>query len=111
MLQKVVIIGAGPTGLLLAHYLLRRGKYCAELYEQRSDPRLVDVSQDRTFPISLQERGRKALRQIPGLEEAIAAVGMFCNGSKVHRQKGKAREISRTVPLLTIDRIEVVWIE
>lgn len=72
MLQKVVIIGAGPVGLLLAHYLLRRGKYHVELYERRPDPRLVDVSQ-RTFPISLQERGRKAIREIAGLKEAIAA--------------------------------------
>ncbi|MBD2067765.1 FAD-dependent monooxygenase [Leptolyngbya sp. FACHB-671] len=110
MLQKVVIIGAGPAGLLLAHYLLRREKYRVELYEQRSDPRLVDVSRDRTFPITLQERGRKALRQISGLEEAIAAAGVFCNGSKVHRQKGKAREIPRTVPLLTIDRNRLVMI-
>lgn len=110
MLQTVVIIGAGPTGLLLAHYLLRRGKYRVELYEQRSDPRLVDASQDRTFPISLQERGRKALRQIPGLEEAIAAAGMFCTGSKIHRQNGKAREVSRAVPLLTIDRNRLVMI-
>ncbi|NEQ27314.1 MAG: FAD-dependent monooxygenase, partial [Microcoleus sp. SIO2G3] len=85
-------------------------KYRVELYEQRFDPRLVDASQDRTFPISLQERGRKALRQIPGLEEAIAAAGVFCNGSKAHRRKGKAREISRTVPLLTIDRNRLVMI-
>ena len=83
MLQKVVIIGAGPAGLLLAHYLLRRGKYRVELYEQRSDPRLVDVSQDRTFPISLQERGRKALRKIAGLEEVIASKSVFCNGTKL----------------------------
>lgn len=62
MFQKVVIIGAGLAGLLLAHYLLRRGKYCVEIYERRADMRLVDASQDRTFPISLQERGRKALR-------------------------------------------------
>jgi len=27
MVQNVVIIGAGPAGLLLAHYLLRRGNY------------------------------------------------------------------------------------
>lgn len=33
MLQKAVIIGAGPAGLLLANDLLRRGKYCVELYE------------------------------------------------------------------------------
>jgi kynurenine 3-monooxygenase len=65
MNQKVIIIGAGPAGLLLAHYLLRRGQYRVEIYERRSDMRLADVSQDRTFPISLQERGRKAIRKIP----------------------------------------------
>lgn len=110
MLQKVVIIGAGPTGLLLAHYLLRREKYRVELYEQRFDPRLVNLSQDRTFPLSLQERGRKALRQIPGLEEAIAAKSVFCNGTKVYRQQGKAREFSRAIPILTIDRNRLVTI-
>jgi kynurenine 3-monooxygenase len=110
MLQKVVIIGAGPSGLLLAHYLLRRGKYRVEIYEQRSDPRLVEASQDCTFSISLQERGRKALRQISGLEAAIAAAGVFCDGSRVHRQKGKAREVSWVVPTLTIDRNRLVMI-
>lgn len=104
MPQKVVIIGAGPAGLLLAHDLLRRGKYCVELYEQRPDPRLVNVSQDRTFPISLQERGRKALRRIAGLEEAIVAAGVLCNGSKLYLRQGKVRQIPRTVPILTIDR-------
>ncbi|MDZ4877265.1 MAG: Kynurenine 3-monooxygenase [Chroococcidiopsis cubana SAG 39.79] len=110
MLQKVVIIGAGPAGLLLAHYLLRRRKYCVELYERRSDPRVVDASQDRTFPISLQERGRKAIRALAGLEEAIAQAGVFCNGSVMHRKQGKARKISRATPLLTIDRNRLVMI-
>ena len=110
MLQKVVIIGAGPAGLLLAHYLLRRGKYRVELYERRSDPRLVDASQDRTFPISLQERGRKALREIAGLEEAIALKSVFCNGSKIYRKQGKARKIPRAIPILTIDRNRLVTI-
>ncbi|MEG3858581.1 FAD-dependent oxidoreductase [Microcoleus sp. herbarium12] len=110
MRQKVAIVGAGPTGLLLAHYLLRRGKYRVELYEQRPDPRSTDVSQDRTFPISLQERGRKALRQIPGLEEAIAADSVFCTGTKLHPPKGKPREIPRSVPILTIDRNRLVFV-
>ncbi len=110
MLQKVAIVGAGPAGLLLAHYLLRRGKYRVEMYEQRSDPRLVDGSQDRTFPISLQERGRKAIRQLPGLEEAIASAGVFCNGTRLHRSLGKVRKISRAIPILTIDRNRLVKI-
>lgn len=110
MPQKVVIIGAGPAGLLLAHYLLRRGKYRVEIYERRSDMRLADVSQDRTFPISLQERGRKAIREIPGLEEAIISANVFCNGTKIHRKRGKARKIPRTTPILTIDRNRLVMI-
>jgi kynurenine 3-monooxygenase len=108
--QKVVIIGIGPTGLLLAHYLLRRGQYRVELYEQRPDPRSTDVSQDRTFPLSLQERGRKALRQIPGLEEAIAADSVFCTGTKLYPRKGKPREFPRSTPILTIDRNRLVFI-
>lgn len=110
MLQKVVIIGAGPAGLLLAHCLLRRGKYRVELYERRSDPRLVDASQDRTFPISLQERGRKAIREVAGLEEALASASVFCNGTKFYRKRGKARKIGRVVGILTIDRNRLVTI-
>jgi kynurenine 3-monooxygenase len=110
MPQKIVIIGAGPAGLLLAHYLLRRGKYRVEIYERRSDLRLADVSQDRTFPISLQERGRKAIREIAGLEEAIASASVFCNGTKIYRKQGKARKIPRATPILTIDRNRLVMI-
>jgi kynurenine 3-monooxygenase len=110
MPQKVVIIGAGPAGLLLAHYLLRRDEYFIDIYERRPDPRQVDVSQDRTFPISLQERGRKALRVIPGLEEAIAAQGVFCQGTIVYRNKGKARRIPRKNSILSIDRNRLVTV-
>lgn len=103
MAQNVVIIGAGPAGLLLAHYLLRRGNYHIDIYERRCAPRFSDVSSDRTFPISIQERGRKAIRAIVGLEEAIAAQGVFCQGTIIHSNKGK-RLIPRQNPVLTIDR-------
>jgi kynurenine 3-monooxygenase len=91
MVQNVVIIGAGPAGLLLAHYLLRRGNYHIDIYERRPDSRLTDVSGNRTFPLSLQERGRKAIRAIVGLEEAIAAQSVFCQGTIIYRKKGKSR--------------------
>jgi len=110
MLQTVVIIGAGPAGLLLAHYLLRRGTYRVALYERRPDPLLVQGAQSRTFPISLQERGCKALRAIAGLEEAIAAESVFCNGTLTYRPNGKTRYIPRGVPILTIDRNRLVTI-
>lgn len=110
MVQNVVIIGAGPAGLLLAHYLLRRDNYQIDIYERRHDPRLTDVSFDRTFPISLQERGRKAIRAIVGLEEAIAAQSVFCQGTIIYRKKGKARRIPRKNAILTIDRNRLVTI-
>jgi kynurenine 3-monooxygenase len=110
MIQNIVIIGAGPAGLLLAHYLLRRGNYHIDLYERRRDPRLSDISSDRTFPISLQERGRKAIRAIVGLEEAITAQSVFCQGTIMYGKKGKVRQIPRTNPVLTIDRNRLVSI-
>lgn len=110
MPQTVVIIGAGPAGLLLAHHLLRRGQYTVAVYERRPDPRAVSTAQDRTFPISLQERGRRAIRAIPGLEEAIAAESVFCQGTIVHRRKGKSRRIARKEPILSIDRNRLVLV-
>ena len=62
-MQKITIIGAGPAGLLLAHYLLSRGDYQVEIYERRSDPRLVEQSKQRVFPVSLQARGIRRFRQ------------------------------------------------
>lgn len=110
MTQNIVIIGAGPAGLLLAHSLLLRGQYSIKIYERRSDPRLMNASHQRTFPISLQERGRKAIRNISGLEEAIANQSIFCQGTIVYRGKKKPRVIPRSNPILTIDRNRLVAI-
>jgi len=95
--------------LLLAHYLLRRGKYHVEIYERRPDPRLVDASKDRTFPISLQERGRRGIRAAAGLEEEISAQSMFCQGTIVYR--GRARLDGFPAKLiLSIDRNRLVTV-
>lgn len=69
-MQEIAIIGAGPAGLLLALRLRDRGYDRIALYERRPDPRRVEASKNRTFPIALQARGPKALREIPGLETA-----------------------------------------
>ncbi|MEM7063699.1 MAG: NAD(P)/FAD-dependent oxidoreductase [Cyanobacteria bacterium P01_B01_bin.77] len=105
--QKIVIIGAGPAGLLLAHYLLRRQQYYIEIYDRRPDPRKVDPNERRSFPISLQKRGRKALQGIPELEEAIAKDAVVCHGTIIH-SKTKIRDIQRKNPVLTIDRNRLV---
>lgn len=112
MLAKIVIIGAGPAGLLLAHYLLRRGKYQVEIYDRRPDPREVNLSQKRTFPISLQERGRRALREIEGLESAVLSQGQLIQKTIRYRPNKKPNQTSRKQPLFSIDRTEIVlWRE
>ncbi len=108
MNKKVVIIGAGPCGLLLAHYLLHRGQYQVEIYEGRSQQNLINTKENRTFPLSLQERGRKAIRGIAGLEEAVMSESIFCQGTIIHRQQGKKQKIKRKTPILTIDRNRLV---
>ncbi|MEA5513478.1 NAD(P)/FAD-dependent oxidoreductase [Nodularia sp. UHCC 0506] len=109
MVKKVAIIGAGPSGILLAHYLLRRGdKYHINIYERRSDPRTISFSKSRTFPISLNERGMTALRQIESLEPAVKAVSVEMTGTLFHQKNGKSRLTPRRKPLVTLDRTNLV---
>ena len=103
---KALIVGAGPAGLLLAHYLLAR-HYQVEIYDRRLDPRTVSLDQQRSFPISLQERGRSALRGIPGLEDAISSHSVFCKGTTIHSKKGD-RDIPRKNEVMTVDRNQLV---
>jgi kynurenine 3-monooxygenase len=108
MVKKVVIVGAGPSGLLLAHYLLRRDdKYQIDIYERRSDPRIVSFSTSRTFPISLNERGINALSKIDGLGEAVKAISLPVMGGVFHQKNGKTRFSPKNKPLITLDRTKL----
>ncbi|MBF2007290.1 MAG: FAD-dependent monooxygenase [Chlorogloeopsis fritschii C42_A2020_084] len=105
MPKKVIIIGAGPSGVLLAHYLLRRkDNYQVDIYERRSDPRIVPFSKSRTYPITLSQRGMKALRNIEGLEEAVKAISLEVTGTIIHQKNGKTSFITRQKPLISLDR-------
>jgi kynurenine 3-monooxygenase len=109
MTKKVVIVGAGPCGVLLAHYLLRRGsQYQVDLYERRSDPRTVAFSNARTFPISLNQRGIEALSGIQDALKAVKAMSVESPGSVFHQSNGKTRLTSRQTPLFMLDRTQLV---
>ncbi|MEB3218876.1 MAG: NAD(P)/FAD-dependent oxidoreductase [Nostocales cyanobacterium 94392] len=109
MVKKVAIIGAGSCGLLLAHYLLRRDeKYQVDIYERRNDPRIVEFSKARTFPITLNERGIKALSKIEGLIDGLRDISVEMMGTIFHQKNGKKRVRSRKKPLTALDRTNLV---
>lgn len=111
MVKKVVIVGAGPSGVLLAHYLLRRSdQYQVDLYDRLSDPRVIQFSTARTYPISLTERGMSALGQIAGIEAAVRAISLEMHGTISHLPSGKTRVTSRKKPFVTLDRTRLVMI-
>ncbi|MBC6421771.1 MAG: FAD-dependent monooxygenase [Hormoscilla sp. SP5CHS1] len=105
--MKVTIVGAGPAGSLLAHYLLRRGQYQIDIYDSRPDPRKISFSKYRTFPLLLSERGLNALRNI-GLEEAVKSHGIENTGMINYSKNSKFQELHRRKPILTIERNTLV---
>lgn len=109
MVKRVVIVGAGPSGVLLAHYLLRHGdQYQIALYDRRPDPRQTDFSTARTFPISLNDRGMDALKPISGVAADIDQVSVKMVGTVFHQTNGQRRLTKRKKPLITLDRTRLV---
>ncbi|KAL7495725.1 hypothetical protein ACHAWT_004021 [Skeletonema menzelii] len=85
---NVAIVGAGPSGLLLAHKLLQSNIPVAniDVFESRSDPRDIKKQQgSRAYALGLGIRGRSAIRTVD--EELWAAVkkrGFECERFRLH---------------------------
>jgi kynurenine 3-monooxygenase len=78
----VRIVGAGPTGALLALLLQRRG-HTVELYESRTDPRLSPGTSGRSINLALADRGIHAL-QLAGVFQDVAAALLPMRGRLIH---------------------------
>ncbi|MDZ4877515.1 MAG: Kynurenine 3-monooxygenase [Chroococcidiopsis cubana SAG 39.79] len=110
MVKKVAILGAGPSGILFAHYLLRRDGYRIDVYERRADPRNISFEKSRTYPLTLNERGLSALRKIDGLESAVKAQSVEIRGIITHRHNGRTQLLPRNKPIFALDRTKLVKI-
>nr|WP_298992221.1 NAD(P)/FAD-dependent oxidoreductase [uncultured Polaribacter sp.] len=84
--DKVLIIGAGLCGSLLALRMAQRG-YKVEVYESRPDLRKVDISAGRSINLALSDRGLKALR-LCGMEEKAREICIPMYGRLMHDRKG-----------------------
>jgi kynurenine 3-monooxygenase len=76
------IIGAGPTGALLAILLARRGEQI-ELYESRPDPRNLAAGSGRSINLALADRGIHALKAA-GAFDGVASALLPMRGRLIH---------------------------
>jgi len=83
---RVVIVGAGLVGSLLACYLGRRG-YEVQVFERRPDPRIATLERGRSINLALSERGLDALRRI-GLDQEVMAPALPMHGRMMHAPDG-----------------------
>lgn len=88
--DKILIIGAGLCGSLLALRLAQRG-YIVEVYESRPDLRKVDISAGRSINLALSDRGFKALRMC-GVEDKAREICIPMYGRLMHDTKGNTFE-------------------
>lgn len=80
--EKILIVGAGLCGSMLALRMAQRG-YQVEVYESRSDLRNSVISAGRSINLSLSDRGLKALR-MAGLEKKARALCIPMKGRLMH---------------------------
>lgn len=86
--KKIIIVGAGLCGSLLALRLMQRG-YKVEMYEKRPDLRTHELDAGRSINLALSPRGLMAL-DIVGLKEEVLTRCIPMKGRMVHPQNGEA---------------------
>jgi len=85
--EKVIIVGAGLCGCLLAIRLAQLG-YQISLYEKRSDMRTTNTEAGRSINLALSARGLKAL-EIAGLREKVLEETIPMKGRLIHPLGGE----------------------
>src|SRR5882762_4962938 len=86
MATRLVLIGSGLAGGLLATYLGRRG-YDVDLYERRADPREGNIVGGRSINLALSTRGIHALEQL-GIANEVLRHAIPMRGRMIHEKSG-----------------------
>lgn len=87
--EKVIIIGAGLSGSLLAIYLAKKGIE-VDVYEARGDMRKETMSAGRSINLALSNRGIAALKEV-GLDEYMLAEAVPMYGRMIHAVDGSTK--------------------
>src|SRR5437764_7248685 len=88
-MSKVIIIGAGLAGSLLAIYLAKRGIQ-VDVFEARPDMRKGPVDGGRSINLALSNRGIAALRKV-GMDENVLAEAVPMFGRMIHSVDGSTK--------------------
>lgn len=86
-MEKIVVVGAGLVGSLLAIKLARRG-YQVEVYERRGDLRTAEIIAGRSINLALSNRGWKAIEEA-GVNEVIQKIAIPMRGRIMHSVAGE----------------------
>ena len=86
-MPKIILIGSGLAGGLLAAYLGRRG-YDVDLYERRADPREGNIVGGRSINLAVSTRGIHALEQI-GIADEVLRYAIPMRGRMIHDKSGE----------------------
>ncbi|HEV7645048.1 MAG TPA: NAD(P)/FAD-dependent oxidoreductase [Pyrinomonadaceae bacterium] len=87
--ERVIIIGAGLAGSLLAIYLAKRG-IAVEVYEARGDMRTAEVAAGRSINLALSDRGIAALREV-GMDSYMLSEAVPMLGRMIHSTSGEQK--------------------
>src|SRR5436190_1532183 len=87
--DRVIIIGAGLAGSLLAIYLAKRG-IAVDVYEARGDMRKSGVAVGRSINLALSDRGIAALREV-GMDEYMLSEAIPMHGRMIHSISGETK--------------------
>ncbi|MEH2378948.1 MAG: NAD(P)/FAD-dependent oxidoreductase [Nostoc sp.] len=75
--MDIVIVGAGPAGLFLAHRLLAQNpRHTVKLYDCNQNPTGLESFDSRGFGLGLGARVQRWLNSIEGLGEQLASQGI-----------------------------------
>jgi kynurenine 3-monooxygenase len=80
--KRIIIIGAGLSGSLLAVRLAQKG-FAIDLFERRPDMRKTVISAGRSINLALSDRGIRGL-QLVGLEAEMLRLSIPMRGRMVH---------------------------
>jgi len=85
--KRILIVGAGPVGSLLAIHLIRKN-YAVTLLERRPDMRKSELDAGRSINLALSNRGLRPLIEL-GLQKRVSKMIIPMKGRFIHDASGK----------------------